>query len=72
MSMEEAVGFIGLGNMGMGMARNLVAARYDVLAYDMAAAPLEQVVAQGGCSRSLVRRSPAHQCLACAVASPPY
>ncbi len=66
MSTEEAVGFIGLGNMGLGMARNLVAARYDVLAYDMAAAPLEQVVAQGaraatspaeigqGCRRAMV------------------
>ena len=35
MSREEAVGFIGLGHMGMGMARYLVAARYDVLAYDV-------------------------------------
>jgi 3-hydroxyisobutyrate dehydrogenase-like beta-hydroxyacid dehydrogenase len=34
--------------MGMGMARNLLAAGYDVLAYDVATAPLERFVDQGG------------------------
>jgi 3-hydroxyisobutyrate dehydrogenase-like beta-hydroxyacid dehydrogenase len=34
--------------MGLGMARNLLAAGYDVLAYDVATAPLELFVAQGG------------------------
>jgi 3-hydroxyisobutyrate dehydrogenase-like beta-hydroxyacid dehydrogenase len=47
MSVEGAVGFIGLGYMGFGMARNLVAAGYDVLAYDVAAEPLERLAAQG-------------------------
>ncbi len=47
MSTHEAVGFIGLGNMGFGMARNLVVAGYDVLAYDVAAAPLQLLVEQG-------------------------
>ncbi len=47
MSNAAAIGFIGLGHMGMGMARNLVAAGYDVLAYDVAADPLQRLVAQG-------------------------
>ena len=48
MSTPGAVGFIGLGQMGMGMARNLLAAGYDVLAYDVATPPLELFVSQGG------------------------
>lgn len=48
MSTTEMIGFIGLGNMGMGMARNLLAAGFDVLAYDVAAEPLERFVSQGG------------------------
>lgn len=48
MSKLGTVGFIGLGQMGMGMARNLLAAGYDVLAYDIAAATLEQFVSHGG------------------------
>ena len=44
---RESIGFIGLGQMGMGMARNLLAAGYDVLAYDVATAPLERFVDQG-------------------------
>jgi 3-hydroxyisobutyrate dehydrogenase-like beta-hydroxyacid dehydrogenase len=48
MSQTDTVGFIGLGQMGFGMARNLVAAGYDVLAYDLASQPLELLVAQGG------------------------
>lgn len=47
MSIEGSVGFIGLGNMGFGMARNLVAAGYDVLAYDVAAEPLRRLAEQG-------------------------
>jgi 3-hydroxyisobutyrate dehydrogenase-like beta-hydroxyacid dehydrogenase len=47
MSTAGAVGFIGLGNMGFGMARNLVVKGYDVLAYDLATEPLERLVAQG-------------------------
>lgn len=46
--MVTTVGFIGLGNMGMGMARNLLAAGYDVLAYDVAALPLDVFASQGG------------------------
>ncbi len=47
MSTTGAVGFIGLGNMGFGMARNLVVKGYDVLAYDLAPEPLERLVAEG-------------------------
>jgi 2-hydroxymethylglutarate dehydrogenase len=48
MDTANSVGFIGLGAMGLGMARNLVAAGYDVLAYDLASQPLELLVSQGG------------------------
>ena len=47
MHVQRSVGFIGLGAMGMGMARNLLAAGYDVLAYDVAAEPLQRLVSQG-------------------------
>jgi 3-hydroxyisobutyrate dehydrogenase-like beta-hydroxyacid dehydrogenase len=42
------VGFIGLGQMGFGMAANLLKAGHDVLAYDVAAEPLARFVARGG------------------------
>lgn len=48
MSTAQTVGFIGLGQMGFGMARNLLAAGYDVLAYDITAEPLARFTAQGG------------------------
>lgn len=47
MSTAGTVGFIGLGNMGFGMARNLVVKGFDVLAYDLAEAPLQRLVEQG-------------------------
>ncbi len=47
MSSAGTVGFIGLGNMGFGMARNLVVKGYDVLAYDLDEAPLQRLVEQG-------------------------
>jgi 2-hydroxy-3-oxopropionate reductase len=48
MNNGETIGFVGLGQMGFGMARNLVVAGYDVLAYDVNPQPLERLVAQGG------------------------
>ena len=33
----RSIGFIGLGQMGFGMAENLLKAGHDVLAYDVAA-----------------------------------
>jgi 3-hydroxyisobutyrate dehydrogenase-like beta-hydroxyacid dehydrogenase len=47
MHTASAVGFIGLGNMGFGMARNRVVKGYDVLAYDLAPEPLERLVQPG-------------------------
>ena len=44
----RAVGFIGLGQMGFGMAANLLKAGHDVLAYDVAAEPLARFAARGG------------------------
>ena len=48
MSENGAVGFIGLGAMGYGMARNLVEKGHDVLAYDLQSQPLQRLVQQGG------------------------
>src|SRR5215468_3636917 len=44
----RAVGFIGLGQMGFGMAENLLKAGHPVLAYDIAAEPLARFAARGG------------------------
>lgn len=44
----RAVGFIGLGQMGFGMACNLVKAGHDVLAYDVVPATLARFTAAGG------------------------
>jgi len=41
------IAFIGLGNMGSGMAANLVKAGHDVQAFDLSAAALEHAVGQG-------------------------
>ena len=41
------IGFIGLGNMGGGMAANLVKAGHDVRAFDLAAAALDRAKAAG-------------------------
>jgi 3-hydroxyisobutyrate dehydrogenase len=47
-SAARTIGFIGLGQMGFGMASNLLKAGHDVLAYDIAAAPCERFAARGG------------------------
>jgi len=44
----RSVGFIGLGQMGFGMAGNLLKAGHDVLAYDVATEPLTRFVTRGG------------------------
>jgi 3-hydroxyisobutyrate dehydrogenase len=41
------IGFVGLGNMGLPMARNLVAAGHEVCAFDTVAAAVERAVAAG-------------------------
>lgn len=42
-----AIGFIGLGNMGLPMARNLIRAGHEVVGFDLVAAALEAAV-EGG------------------------
>lgn len=46
--MAGTIGFVGLGEMGYGMARNLVSCGHDVLAFDVRERPLQQLVQQGG------------------------
>ncbi len=41
------IAFIGVGNMGGPMARNLVKAGHDVRAFDLSAAVLEPVIGAG-------------------------
>ena len=41
------IAFIGLGNMGGGMAANQAKAGHEVLAFDLAAAAVERAVAAG-------------------------
>ena len=43
----DTIGFVGLGNMGGPMAKRLVAAGYEVYAYDINDAALDEVVAAG-------------------------
>jgi 3-hydroxyisobutyrate dehydrogenase-like beta-hydroxyacid dehydrogenase len=38
------IGVVGLGNMGMGMAKNLVAGKFPVTAYDMSKEKLADFV----------------------------
>src|SRR4029453_17122527 len=43
----ETVGFIGLGNMGSGMAGNIQKADYPMVVYDLRAASMQQFTKQG-------------------------
>jgi 2-hydroxy-3-oxopropionate reductase len=45
--MSETIGFIGLGVMGAPMARNLLAADYEVVAWNRSPAPLEALAEAG-------------------------
>src|SRR5262245_17815564 len=45
---RRSVGFIGLGQMGFGMATNLLKAGHDVLAHDVASEPIARFAASGG------------------------
>jgi 3-hydroxyisobutyrate dehydrogenase-like beta-hydroxyacid dehydrogenase len=47
-SQKQPVGFVGLGEMGFGMARNLLDKGHDVLAFDTREAPLQAFVELGG------------------------
>ncbi len=41
--MKDPIGFIGLGNMGLGMARNLQKAGFPLVVYDVKPEPLQEV-----------------------------
>ena len=45
--MEKKVGFIGLGIMGMPMARNLIKAGFEVVVYNRTTSKAEQMVSEG-------------------------
>ena len=42
------IGVVGLGDMGSGLAKNLIAASYEVRGYDLAAARMDAFAAMGG------------------------
>jgi len=47
---SERIGFIGLGNMGKPMCSRLLAAGYEVTAFDLATEPLNEITAAGATS----------------------
>ena len=59
--MSSIIGFIGLGNMGKPMSLNLLKAGHELVVYDIAAKPLQEVVdagaAKGKSSRDVAERS---------------
>lgn len=48
------IGFIGLGTMGLPMARNLIKAGFDVVGHNRSLGPLTELVAAGGLSAATV------------------
>jgi 3-hydroxyisobutyrate dehydrogenase-like beta-hydroxyacid dehydrogenase len=48
--MKETIGFIGLGNLGLPMASNLLNTGYDLTVYNRTASKAAPLVAQGGLS----------------------
>ena len=46
-SNANTVGFIGLGNMGQGMAKNLLDKGHEVVAFDVSASVLDEAVNVG-------------------------
>lgn len=51
------IAFIGLGNMGGGMAANLAKAGHDVRAFDLSEEALTRAV-EAGCTRAASRPTP--------------
>ncbi len=51
------IGFIGLGNMGLPMARNLLRAEHEVTGFDLAAPALEALEEAGGRAAASVREA---------------
>ena len=48
MKIMEKIGVIGLGNMGMGIAKNVIKNGYKVTGYDLREACLKEMVSHGG------------------------
>lgn len=45
---SKTIGFVGLGNMGKPMAKNLVDAGYPVTVYNRSQAPVDELTEAGG------------------------
>ena len=50
--MAERIGFVGLGIMGKPMARNLMAAGYELTVYDIVGEPVEELATEGATAAS--------------------
>ena len=50
--MAERIGFVGLGIMGKPMARNLMAAGYELTVYDIVGEPVEELATEGAAAAS--------------------
>ena len=50
--MAEQIGFVGLGIMGKPMARNLMAAGYELTVYDIVGEPVEELATEGATAAS--------------------
>jgi len=46
--MKDPIGFIGLGNMGLGMARNILKSGFPLIGYDVREEPLRAIEGMGG------------------------
>ncbi|HEY4373360.1 MAG TPA: NAD(P)-dependent oxidoreductase [Burkholderiales bacterium] len=55
MSDKQTIGFIGVGVMGNPMAKHVIAAGYPVIAYDVSAAALKEIVAAGAKGAGSIR-----------------
>jgi 3-hydroxyisobutyrate dehydrogenase len=47
-AMKDPIGFVGLGNMGLGMARNILRAGFPLISYDVREEPLRAIEGMGG------------------------
>ena len=55
--MAEKIGFVGLGIMGKPMARNLMAAGYELAVYDIVGEPVEELATEGASAAASPREA---------------
>ena len=55
--MAEKIGFVGLGIMGKPMARNLMAAGYELTVYDIVGEPVEELATEGASAAASPREA---------------